>query len=131
MEGKGVRVPLGVMIMVVVILGLNLAPAQTHSKVCCTTFNALHCYDGCYRRTQYAKGCEKECPACTYTTSVERPTNYPNDFCKLGCASSMCSTISTLQNSDDAEQVVAGCNNKCSEICNKGYNEGSNAVFTA
>ncbi|KAF5207011.1 hypothetical protein FRX31_003402 [Thalictrum thalictroides] len=50
-----------------------------------------------------------------------------DDYCKLGCASSVCNTISTLRNFEDADEEVANkalelCNNACSDFCTKGSN---------
>ncbi|KAF5203401.1 hypothetical protein FRX31_007006, partial [Thalictrum thalictroides] len=47
-----------------------------------------------------------------------------NEYCKLGCASSVCDSISTLQISDAGEAVVkeavGQCKNACSAFCSKG-----------
>ncbi|KAF5188805.1 Plant thionin, partial [Thalictrum thalictroides] len=45
-----------------------------------------------------------------------------NEYCKLGCASSVCDTLSTNQNSGEGEvnEAVEHCVNACSELCNKG-----------
>ncbi|KAF5175502.1 hypothetical protein FRX31_034911, partial [Thalictrum thalictroides] len=49
-----------------------------------------------------------------------------NDYCKLGCASSVCNSISTVQNSDASEEAANKalelCNNACSDFCTKGSN---------
>ncbi|KAJ4905696.1 Thionin-2.2 [Raphanus sativus] len=46
-----------------------------------------------------------------------------NEYCKLGCASSVCSDLATLQDFDAGEIVngaVAQCTNACSHFCTKG-----------
>ncbi|KAM0940992.1 putative thionin [Dioscorea sansibarensis] len=97
MEGKGVKVPLSVVVMVVLILGLN----QTHveAKSCCPTTTARNCYNACLLPGPTRKICAKFC-GCTIISGTTCPPNYPSlHFCELGCASSMCSTISTPENS--------------------------------
>ncbi|KAM0937465.1 putative thionin [Dioscorea sansibarensis] len=97
MEGKGVKVPLSVVVMVVLILGLNLAQTHVEAKSCCPTTAARNCYDVCRLASQEA--CAKLC-GCIIVPGTTCPPNYPKlHFCELGCASSMCSTISTLENS--------------------------------
>ncbi|KAJ0973630.1 hypothetical protein J5N97_015595 [Dioscorea zingiberensis] len=136
MEGKAVtvRVPLDIIVMVVLILGLNLA--QTHvdaatTKSCCINVGAKACYNNCIQRQGTPATCAKTCGCILIPTSTPCPRDYPISFCKLGCASSMCSTISTVQNSDVAEEAWVACNNKCTKLCNEGSIKGSNAVFTA
>ncbi|KAJ0973704.1 hypothetical protein J5N97_015669 [Dioscorea zingiberensis] len=103
MEGKGVRV-LNIVVMVILILGLNLA--QTHveaATICCQNTTARNCY-GMVRLSLelYATMC-----GCTIVDIC--PSDKPKQFCDLGCASSMCSTTSTLQNSDHVvEEAVVG-----------------------
>ncbi|KAJ0984158.1 hypothetical protein J5N97_002514 [Dioscorea zingiberensis] len=130
MEGKGVRVPFDVVVLVVLILGLNLAQTQVEAvNICCWTISERICYNHCRRPPEV---CAKECGCIISSDPIPCPRNYSKlHFCKLGCASFMCSTISTLENSDVTEKAMIGCNKKCSEFCNEGNNEGSDAVFTA
>ncbi|KAF5187553.1 Thionin-2.2 [Thalictrum thalictroides] len=66
------------------------------------------------------------CPPDYPKTSLESSADTINHYCKLGCASSMCNTINTLQNSDASEEVANEalelCNNACSDFCTKGSN---------
>uniref|UniRef100_A0A0E0AA86 Acidic protein n=1 Tax=Oryza glumipatula TaxID=40148 RepID=A0A0E0AA86_9ORYZ len=41
------------------------------------------------------------------------------DFCKLGCASSVCSTMSTLSGNEEANYAVDRCNDACHRFCTK------------
>nr|BAD62262.1 thionin Osthi1-like [Oryza sativa Japonica Group] len=41
------------------------------------------------------------------------------DFCKLGCASSVCSTMSTLFANEEANHAVDRCNEACRRFCTK------------
>ncbi|XP_057798831.1 probable thionin-2.4 isoform X2 [Salvia miltiorrhiza] len=48
--------------------------------------------------------------------------NTVHEYCKLGCASSVCAAITTLQNSDASEVVneaVEKCSQACSALCTK------------
>ncbi|KAM0937468.1 putative thionin [Dioscorea sansibarensis] len=131
MEGKGVKVPLSVVVMVVLILGLNLAQTHVEAKSCCPTTTARNCYNVCRLTGASRETCAKLC-GCIIVPGTTCPPNYPSlHFCESGCASSMCSTISTLENSDDAENTLVACKNKCSELCNKNFVEDSNEVITA
>ncbi|KAJ0973628.1 hypothetical protein J5N97_015593 [Dioscorea zingiberensis] len=89
---------------------------------------ARNCYNLCRLPGTARDTCAKLC-GCLIISGTKCPPNYPKHFCKLGCASSTCNAItSTLQDSDDVEGALAGCNNICSELCN---DEGSNEDFTA
>ncbi|KAJ0973632.1 hypothetical protein J5N97_015597 [Dioscorea zingiberensis] len=126
MEGKGARVPLGIVVMVVLVLGLNLAQTHVEAKSCCMNTTARNCYNLCRLPGVARETCAKTC-GCIIITGTKCPSNYLKHFCNLGCASSTCSAITnTLQDSDDVEEAVVGCNNQCSEICN---DKGTNAVF--
>ncbi|KAF5186943.1 Thionin-2.2 [Thalictrum thalictroides] len=48
-----------------------------------------------------------------------------NEYCKLGCASSVCEAISTLQISDAGEEVVNGAVEQCTEACSAFCTKGS------
>ncbi|KAM0937470.1 putative thionin [Dioscorea sansibarensis] len=99
MEGKGVKVPLSVVVMVVLILGLNLAQTHVEAKSCCPTTTARNCYNACRFVHNSREFCAKLC-GCTIVPGTKCPFDYPSlHFCESGCASSMCSTISTLENS--------------------------------
>ncbi|KAJ0973620.1 hypothetical protein J5N97_015585 [Dioscorea zingiberensis] len=131
MEGKGARVPLGPVVMIVLVLGLNLAPTHIEAKSCCVNTFTRNCYDVCRFWGADRDRCAKLC-GCIIISDKTCPSDYPKHFTKLGCVSSMCSTISTSQNSDvTKEAAMVGCNNKCSKLYNEeGSNMGSNAVLT-
>ncbi|KAF5208351.1 hypothetical protein FRX31_002062 [Thalictrum thalictroides] len=53
---------------------------------------------------------------------LENSGDMISEYCKLGCASSVCDTITaTNQNSGEGEviEAVEHCVNACSELCNK------------
>ncbi|KAF5203591.1 Thionin [Thalictrum thalictroides] len=126
MEGKGVRA----VIMGLLILGLVVA--QIEAKSCCRNTTGRNCYNTC----RFAGGTQSVCASlcdCIHVTG-NCPSTHPrsnmlessgdmiNEYCKLGCASSVCDTISTNQNSGEGEvnEAVEHCVNACSELCNKG-----------
>ncbi|XP_057775450.1 probable thionin-2.4 [Salvia miltiorrhiza] len=59
------------------------------------------------------KHVDGECPPGLVNDILE---NTANEYCKLGCASSVCAAITTLQNSD-ASEVVNGAVEKCRQAC--------------
>ncbi|KAF5178959.1 Thionin [Thalictrum thalictroides] len=130
MEGKGVRV---VVIMGVLILGLVVA--QTEAKSCCRTNSRRDCFQICRLsvhtpRPVCARICDciiiegNRCPDSHPSSSMLENSGLINEYCKLGCASSVCDTITTNQNSDvhdeKLKEAVEHCVNACSELCNKG-----------
>ncbi|KAF5194680.1 hypothetical protein FRX31_015733, partial [Thalictrum thalictroides] len=47
-----------------------------------------------------------------------------NEYCKLGCASSVCNVaIKTLKNSSEqvVKEAMQRCKNACSKFCTKGF----------
>ncbi|XP_023633900.1 thionin [Capsella rubella] len=132
MEGK-------TMILGLLIVSLVMAQIQVEAKSCCPNTTARNCYNVCRLPGTPRPTCASLC-GCKI---VEGPTCPPgprdilensgdafNEYCKLGCASSVCGALTTLQNSD-ANEVVNGaavqCTKACSELCTKG---SSNAVET-
>ncbi|KAI3919068.1 hypothetical protein MKW98_016621 [Papaver atlanticum] len=130
------KAPLGTVIMSVLILGLFLAQASVEAKSC-----------SCVRRTGARKLCAGDC-GCLFTRPNRCPSSHPwarisdfqntvevgdeaeeqsnvvdgnkiNEYCKLGCAFSVCENITTTQQSDEA---VARCNDACFDLCNKNSN---------
>ncbi|XP_057798830.1 probable thionin-2.4 isoform X1 [Salvia miltiorrhiza] len=64
-----------------------------------------------------------ECPnGWNYSFLENTGGNAVHEYCKLGCASSVCAAITTLQNSDASEVVneaVEKCSQACSALCTK------------
>ncbi|KAF8047546.1 hypothetical protein N665_2961s0003 [Sinapis alba] len=94
MEGKTV-------ILSVTILSLVLAQIQVEAvKTCCPTTNARHIIDRCLAIADAV-----------------------NEYCKLGCTSSVCGPLTTLQNSGASEigdGAVEHCAEACSTLCTNG-----------
>ncbi|KAL5824883.1 hypothetical protein ACOSQ3_020946 [Xanthoceras sorbifolium] len=65
-----------------------------------------------------AAKCVKDCIIPKPQTSLD-PLAGTHYFCKLGCASTLCTKLSTIE--DPAEEKVEGCVNSCSETCTKKY----------
>ena len=135
MKGKGVRIPLSTVIMGVLILGLVVAQTQVEAKSCCPSTSARNCYNVCRLTGASRERCASLCgckivsgtcpPGYLHSISTLESSGAINDYCKLGCASSVCNTIGTHDdNSDVGEEVVnetvEHCHKACSEFCNKG-----------
>nr|AAB33005.1 crambin precursor=thionin variant Thi2Ca3 [Crambe abyssinica, seeds, Peptide Partial, 133 aa] [Crambe hispanica subsp. abyssinica] len=133
MEGKTV-------ILSVLIMTLVMAQNQVEAKSCCPTMAARIQYNACRAlgtpRPVCAalSGCKildvTKCPP-DYRYDILKSSDALNEYCKLGCASSVCGALANLQNSDASEIVngaVVQCNNACSSFCTKG---SANAVGTA
>ncbi|EOA24931.1 hypothetical protein CARUB_v10018222mg [Capsella rubella] len=134
MEGKTV-------ILSALIMSLVMAQIHVEAKSCCPNTTARNCYNACRfpgaPRPVCASlcGCQivggSTCPSGYTQDILENSGNAVNEYCKLGCASSVCGALTTLHNSD-ASEIVNGaavqCTKACSELCTKG---SSNAVETA
>ncbi|KAF8047172.1 hypothetical protein N665_3163s0005 [Sinapis alba] len=135
MEGKTV-------ILSVLIMSLVMAQNQVEAaKSCCPSITARNTYNVCRFTGSSRQTCAR-LSGCTIVSGTTCPQGYPhdilensgdavNEYCKLGCASSVCGALTTLQNSDASEIVngaVAQCTNACSNFCTKG---SAKAVETA
>ncbi|KFK42276.1 hypothetical protein AALP_AA2G234900, partial [Arabis alpina] len=71
------------------------------------------------------------CPPDYPKDNLENSGDLVNEYCKLGCASSVCGAITSVQNFEKSEIVdgaVAQCTKACSTLCTKG---STNALKTA
>ncbi|XP_010493314.1 PREDICTED: thionin [Camelina sativa] len=135
MEGK-------TLILSVLIISFVMAEIQVEAKSCCPNTTARNCYNACRlvgttSRETCAKICGCKiikgtiCPPGYIHDILENSGDAVNEYCKLGCASSVCGTLTTLQNFDASEIVngaVVQCTDACSKLCTKG---SSNEVGTA
>nr|ABA87107.1 thionin [Salvia miltiorrhiza] len=105
------------------LVSLVLGQIQVEAKKsCCPSTTARNIYNTCRLRLP-ASSCA-DLSGCKVIDGGTCPTGWTNDilentvdeFCKLGCASSVCAAITTLQNSD-ASEVVNGAAEKCSQAC--------------
>ncbi|VVA97195.1 unnamed protein product [Arabis nemorensis] len=123
MEGKTV-------ILSVLIMSLVMAQIQVEAKSCCTSLRARSIFNACQDPPQE---CAKASNCIIYSGET-CPPDYPydmlkysgdgvNEYCKLGCTSSLCGAMTTLQKSDASEIVngaVEQCVKACSTFCTKG-----------
>ncbi|XP_062083178.1 thionin-like [Humulus lupulus] len=119
MEGKTV-------FMTVLLLSLVVGQIQVEAKSCCPTTTARNIYDTCYETGVLETVCASF-SGCQIISGSTCPTGYENDilkntgdaaneYCKLGCASSVCGAITTLQDFG-AGKVVNGAVEKCIMAC--------------
>ncbi|KAK6284583.1 hypothetical protein POUND7_003535 [Theobroma cacao] len=110
MEGRGV----GSVMMVCLVLGLLVGQS---------TASFQKCYAGCFILCvvippnpvfSCAIKCLNECIIPSSTLESGKDTQY---FCKLGCATSLCTDLSSKEN--PGEQKVGSCVDSCSETCAK------------
>ncbi|XP_010503184.1 PREDICTED: thionin-2.2-like [Camelina sativa] len=131
MEGK-----FAAMLMTVLMMSLLMVQIQVEAKICCPSQNARTAYTVCDYTPKipqfvclYSTGCTKvpdngRCPSGSIYKRLENSGDAVNEYCKLGCASSVCSTMTTLRNSDASEIVDAAvekCTKACSILCTKGF----------
>ncbi|KAF9610670.1 hypothetical protein IFM89_023926 [Coptis chinensis] len=103
MEGKSLR---ALLVMFIVMIGMGAG--QTYAA---STNSFAACYGECF----LLRGSVLKCLArCIFS---RHPTSDIHYYCNLGCASSKCTSISTLQN--PREDAVKDCVNSCSDICKK------------
>ncbi|XP_010511018.1 PREDICTED: thionin-like isoform X2 [Camelina sativa] len=121
MEGK-------TLILSVLVMSLVMAQIQVEAKSCCPNTTARNCYNVCRLTGASRETCAKLC-GCKIVEGPCPPgprdilENSVSEYCKLGCASSVCRTLATLDNSDASEIVngaVVPCTEACSELCTKG-----------
>ncbi|XP_062083183.1 thionin-like [Humulus lupulus] len=125
MEGKTVM-------MTVLLLSLVVGQIQVEAKSCCPNTTARNVYNVCRftggsrERCASLSGCKivsGTCPPGYTNDTLQNTGDAINEYCKLGCAFSVCGAITTLKNLDDAGEVVNGavekCTMACSALCSK------------
>ncbi|KAI3962254.1 hypothetical protein MKW92_015852 [Papaver armeniacum] len=147
MEGKSPAlsaVMIGVLLMV-----LFLAQTPVEAKSCCKNTAARNCYNTCRLTGAPRPVCAAGCN-CKIISGTKCPKDYPrlnsllntetdeetdtkeayatSDFCKLGCASSVCSNIMDLHKStaglvseleESVKEAAKSCDNACFQFCNE------------
>ncbi|KAI3913500.1 hypothetical protein MKW98_003979 [Papaver atlanticum] len=116
---------------------LSQTPVEA-PKICCMNDTRRNRYEVCLNTGASVASCAGV-SGCLIIYGSFCPPNYPhkvgdeekkeqtlqtaNDFCKLGCASSVCSNIIALYESADStnklKEAVERCNNACFQFCNK------------
>ncbi|KFK42665.1 hypothetical protein AALP_AA1G023900 [Arabis alpina] len=125
MEGK-------TLILSVLIMILFMAQSEVEAKSCCPSTNARNVYNLCLL-VQHPRSVCARISQCKIVQENTCPPGYPkdnlensgdvNEYCTLGCVSSVCGAITTLQGSDENEIVngaVEQCTKACSTFCAKG-----------
>ncbi|XP_019083121.1 PREDICTED: probable thionin-2.4 [Camelina sativa] len=136
MEGK-------TLILSVLVLSLFMAQIQVDAKSCCPTTTARNLYNVCRitgsprERCASLSGCKIVSGSCPngYNKDIIFSRTQVNDvvseYCNVGCVSSVCGALTTLQNSV-ASEIVNGAVNKCVSACSTVCTKNSmNAVETA
>ncbi|KAI3900818.1 hypothetical protein MKW92_040240 [Papaver armeniacum] len=129
---------LSAVIIGALLMGLFLGMTPVEAKSCCRDTTARNCYNVCRVPGTPREVCAKLCD-CIIISGNKCPSNYPSirnflnmanieetytttEFCKLGCASSVCGNIIALQKSAVVKEAVEHCNNGCFHLCNKKSN---------
>ncbi|KAK9102157.1 hypothetical protein Sjap_019411 [Stephania japonica] len=119
MEGlRGSRVAVQAITLVVILL-------SSSSCVKCRTYLSRECLQSCYNSCPFIEYCSASCIAQCWGTGTSSASLAKDDrdttlhhYCELGCAYSLCSTISTINNPN--VEAVEGCVKSCSDkICIK------------
>ncbi|XP_010435773.1 PREDICTED: probable thionin-2.4 [Camelina sativa] len=130
MEGK-------TLILSVLLLSLLMAQIQVEAKSCCPSVAARNVYNACRLAGQSRPTCckisgckivkEKKCTHPPYIHEILQNTgDEVSEYCNVGCLSSLCGALTTLQNSDASEivnEAVEKCGMVCSTTCTKGSAE--------
>ncbi|CAA0405788.1 unnamed protein product [Arabidopsis thaliana] len=108
MEGKTV-------ISSLLIMSLVLAQIQVEAKICCPTKDD--------RSSKCKNTSQTICPPGYTNDILGNSGDAVNEYCKLGCASSVCGALTTLQNFDTSKvlsEAVEQCTKACSSVCTGG-----------
>ncbi|XP_019087995.1 PREDICTED: thionin-like isoform X2 [Camelina sativa] len=99
MEGK-------TLILSVLVISLFMAQIQVDAKSCCTSNTARNIYNTCRfagasrERCATLSGCKIVNGSCPYGYTndiLENSGDAVNEYCKVGCTSSVCGALTTLQ----------------------------------
>ncbi|KAH7547317.1 thionin-like protein 2 [Ziziphus jujuba] len=103
------------MMIVFLVMGLLVMAPTTNADF-------LSCFGGCFAVCVITPG--KEAASCAFkclkdcilpSSSLQLSKSNSKHFCKLGCASTLCTKYSTKRNPNSKK--VEGCVNSCSAIC--------------
>ncbi|KAK6267996.1 hypothetical protein QUC31_012156 [Theobroma cacao] len=111
MEKRGVSAVL----MVCLVLGTLVGQSTAQGTILCYAACFIPCMADPTTTTFYcAAKCLKDCILPKSTVGGIKDTQY---FCKLGCATALCTNISTKE--DPGEKKVGSCVDACSATCAK------------
>ncbi|MCL7029977.1 hypothetical protein MKW94_030439 [Papaver nudicaule] len=128
----------GAVIMGVLLMVLYLEQMPVEAGVTCDNFVLRSCYKWCHQTfipTKPEDLVQKFCADYCYC-EYDYPLNYrkvlgnflktadaayaTDEFCKLGCESSMCSNIfSPYKSAESVKEAAERCSNACFQFCNK------------
>ncbi|XP_013626960.1 probable thionin-2.4 isoform X2 [Brassica napus] len=124
MEGKSVILSLLIMSLVVMV------QIKVEARVCCPSQQSRNAYTAClivFSRSSClrASGCLEisgnVCPSGYPNDILENSGDHANEYCKLGCTSSVCGAMTSLHNSGEiVNEAFEQCANACATFCNKG-----------
>ncbi|VYS45874.1 unnamed protein product [Arabidopsis thaliana] len=128
MESKTFAMMMNLYLMIVMVMGCLLVQTEaksSHFKLCYSDCHAV-----CKSHTTFPKSllcpftCLMTClvptlptPSPASDTSLTNKIDHTENFCKLGCATHHCVSLSSLQNPN--VEKVATCVDSCSEKCSK------------
>ncbi|XP_019088101.1 PREDICTED: thionin-2.1-like [Camelina sativa] len=117
-------------------MSLLMVQIQVEAKICCPSQKARTAYTICDWTPKiphiiclHTTGCEEMasynlCSKGFIYHNLENSGDNINEYCKLGCATSVCNAVTTLKNSDASEVVngaVEKCTKACSILCTNGF----------
>ncbi|TKW10099.1 hypothetical protein SEVIR_6G097657v4 [Setaria viridis] len=117
------------LILAVLLLCLVIGQIQVEAKSCCPSTTARNIYNTCRfggaSRSMCAKlsGCKiisgNKCKPPNDHLTLDPDTEEVNvlNFCKLGCASSVCNNINAALGNEEANDAVESCDQACSSFC--------------
>ncbi|KFK23311.1 hypothetical protein AALP_AAs68437U000100 [Arabis alpina] len=111
-------------------MSMVMVQIQVEAKSCCPSSSSRNIYNTCRftgaprQRCASISGCQITSGGCPsgFPNRLKISGDVVNDFCKLGCASSVCGTLTSRQAYDPNEivnEAVEQCNKACSTICTK------------
>ncbi|XP_010418151.1 PREDICTED: probable thionin-2.4 [Camelina sativa] len=130
MEGK-------TLILSVLMMSLFMAQIQVEARSCCPSLIARNFYKHCRSEGGARIICATQSGCILFDGQHlgPCPNKFPydsledgvNEYCKLGCVSSLCGAIKALTNSDTSEignGSADNCANACSTLCTKSSTTG-------
>ncbi|XP_010428095.1 PREDICTED: thionin-2.1-like [Camelina sativa] len=121
------------LILSLLIMSLVMAQIQVEASICCPSVQARNTFAMCYNSGLYRmsiciamSGCQKSntCP----NGILENSGDAINEYCKLGCETSVCGAMNTLKNSD-ASEIVKGALEQCAKACSTFCTKSSKATL--
>ncbi|MCL7027375.1 hypothetical protein MKW94_020551 [Papaver nudicaule] len=110
MEGKTPTV--SVVMMGAILIGLFLTSTSVEAQSCCKDTTARNCYNVCRRLGGSRPVCSASCNCKIISGQTEttmKGASSTSNFCKLGCATSVCSNIIDLENSRGGHEELQAC----------------------